>query len=490
MSSASLQALLKERLAQKKLPKEELVEVNLMLDALNQKEADERLKNYTPNGKCAQFIAMVGRGETFISLMSAGNAVGKTTVAVNILGNLCFHTQNEWFEYPLYEHFPYPKLARIVSDPATIKEKIVPEIEKWFPMGKYTASKEGKPYYSKFVTNTGWTLDIMTYEQRPKEFESVERGFVWMDEPPPKAIFNATISRGRKGMVMCMTMTPLKHAAWVKDEIVDQADKEEALNKVVRTQRYITANVEDACIEHGVRGHLKHEHIQQMISKYPPDEIDARTKGTFAHLVGRVHKLFDKQVHVLKPFALKQKDYAIYHFLDPHPRTPDAACWYAVDRNNQVYQIAELWMQGSAKELAYEIKSIEKKFDMRVEGRWIDPSAYTEDQHIETSLHLELAQYDLHYQPGSKDLEQGITLTDEALHFAVNQQGVAIQKPKFFIFDTCVRTLWEFDNYIWDEWRARDAYDKNPKPKPKDANDHMMENLHRAFLAGIAWQPI
>jgi len=70
---------------------------------------------------------------------------------------------------------------------------------------------------NQFTTNNGWEIDLMSNEQDVKEFESVDLGFVWIDEPMPKDKFMATIARGRLGMIMIWTFTPLTYSAWIKD---------------------------------------------------------------------------------------------------------------------------------------------------------------------------------------------------------------------------------------------------------------------------------
>lgn len=190
---------------------------------------NERYRYYTPNAKCEEFIEEVGSGERFIVLFSAANGVGKTSVAVNVLANIFWgkdNTDNEWFHYPLYREWPYPKEGRIVSEAANITKNLVPEIKKWFPMGRYDAQKASKKYLSEWETDTGFSFDIMTNDQDPKQFEGPTLGFVWFDEPPTKTIFKACISRLRKGGVVFITATPLNGSAWMKEAIVDKADKE------------------------------------------------------------------------------------------------------------------------------------------------------------------------------------------------------------------------------------------------------------------------
>jgi len=168
---------------------------------------------------------MVGEDETFISLFSAGNGVGKSCAGANMLAHILYGSSgNKFFDYPLYNDFPYPKQGRIISDPTTISQTIIPELKIWLPPGRYTTNKGGKNFESKWQTDSGFKFDLMTYEQGVKEFESSTLGFAWFDEPPPLAIFKATVARMRLGGVIFITATPLTGSAWLYDQLVMHPD--------------------------------------------------------------------------------------------------------------------------------------------------------------------------------------------------------------------------------------------------------------------------
>lgn len=180
---------------------------------------------YTPNGKLEEFIKIIGEDKHFINLLIAANGIGKTAGMSNIIANLVFKEKNlDWFNYPLFTNFPYLKTGRIVSDPTTISQTIIPELHKWFPKGKYTTGKEGKNYEYKWKTDAGFEFDIMSTEQEPKEFESKTLGFALFDEPPPEAIFKATISRMRLGGIIIVVFTPLSGSAYFYDSFVTHKD--------------------------------------------------------------------------------------------------------------------------------------------------------------------------------------------------------------------------------------------------------------------------
>ena len=420
---------------------------------------------------------MVGSGDCFVCLFCAGNGVGKSACGANILANICYPVENPWFKYPIYQDFPYLKKGRVISDPTTLKEKTVPELKKWFPSNrykiKYTTKKEGKPYEAKWVTDTGYEFDLMTTEQLPKEFESTDLGWVWIDEPCPRSIFLATVARLRRGGIIIWTMTPLSYSAWIKDEIYDKRD---GVN-----QDYVTADVEDNCIEHGVRGILKHQDIERMAAQYPEDEKEARLHGKFGHLLGLVHKGFEPKIHVVEPFDIKPETHTVYMALDTHPRVADAGLWMAVNDKGTKYIIAEMNCDGTDSEVAERIKA--KEISWFVKERLIDPSAFNEDKRTtERCYATRLAAKGLRFKGGSKDLVNCIRRTDQAFNYQMRGEMMVVQ-PELYIFSSCQNLIKELQNYVWDEYTGKGADEKDPKPHPKDINDHFVEDLHRLLIA-------
>lgn len=440
-------------------------------------------KYYIPTGVSEEFINSVFSDYYFISLYSAANGVGKTCLGANMLANLIWPVGNPFFSHPLLQNWPYPKKIRIVTDPTTIVSTIIPELKAWFPQGRYKTDKKGKNYEYLWTTDTGWQIDIMSYDQDPKEFESVTLGLVWLDEPPPEIIYKACISRLRRGGLMFITATPLTGSAWIYDQIIGNPDHEEG------RRYYIEADVESACEEHGMRGFLRHKDIENMISQYSEDEKQARIFGKFQHLVGLVYKQWDRKVHVIRPFHINLKDYTVYHSLDPHPRTPDAITWIAVDKWGQKFVIDELWLkcQGGAKELAERIWNKDQQY--RVVRRLADPSAFIADQHTGKSLITRLESfYPFNYLEATK----ARTASDRRIADALDFQKVGdefIISPELYIFDTCQRTIWEIEHYRWDEWVGKAVDKHNQKQKPVDKDDHMIESIGRILIQEPVFEP-
>lgn len=449
-----------------------------------------RGKTYVPNGKAEDFIKMVGGGEKFVSMFIAANGVGKSAAGANIIANIVFGVQSKHFDQPVFNNWPYAKTGRIISDPTTIKEKIIPELTKWFPSNEaknipeanFEESKEGKNYVCKIETNTGWTIDIMSTEQQAKEFESTDLAFVWIDEPMPRDKFMATLARGRLGMLVFWTFTPLTYSAWIKDWM-DSAVQEGYAD-------YVEAEVEDNCKVHGVRGILEHVNIKRMVDAMTEEEREARAFGKFGHLIGRVHKQFSRKIHVIKPFQINVKDYTMWKAIDPHPRVPDHVLYMAIDRQGTKFITSEMLGEGHVKDLYARMKAHENEMNYRIEGRIIDPAAYVDDQHNrEASVGKQL--FDLgetDYIRGAKDLMAGIKRTNDALNYEL-KEGTLIRQPEIYIFDTCPITIKQLDEYVWVEIKGPSRDDKKQSAKPRDRDDHMPENLHRLLLAEPTFIP-
>ena len=454
--------------------------------ALAKRRKQNRYKYYVPNGKCEEFIEQVGEGKTFVSLFSAGNGIGKTAAGVATIANIIFGKSSDWFDYPLFDKWPYRKRGRIVSDPTTIQTVLIPELKKWLPVGRYTTSKGGKNYEAQWQFDNGWFIDILTYEQDVKEFESATLGFCWFDEPPPLLIYKATVARTRKGGIIFITATPLTGSAWMYDHIVSYDQTKEGQRAT------IYADVEENCVAHGIRGILKHSDIERMIAEYSEDEIEARVHGRFQHLSGLVFKKFDRRIHVIEPFVITKRDFAVFHALDTHPRNPDSGLWVAVNKDGTKFIVDELTVSAKTRTLAARI--LKKNESYRIEQMLLEPAAYIEDQHGDDpenkSLAAELAnEYGLDYEKATKDR----TRSDRRIRDALDYKRVGkeiIVAPELYIFDTNPWIIYELEHYQWDDWKGRTAEDKSPKERPKDKDDHKIECLGRILIQEPRWTPM
>src|SRR3990167_11028686 len=74
-SSQNLKALILTRLQNKS--RKDLLSLSAMLKELETREKENLAKRYRPNGKCEEFIRLVGSDKCFVNLFSAANGLGK-----------------------------------------------------------------------------------------------------------------------------------------------------------------------------------------------------------------------------------------------------------------------------------------------------------------------------------------------------------------------------------------------------------------------------
>ena len=440
----------------------------------------EKYRYFIPTVKGEEFINLVGSNEWFITLYSAANGIGKTATAVNMLAHLFFPCGNKYFQTPLWLDWPYIKRGRIVSDPTNIQEKIIPELKKWLPEGRYTTEKKGKNYEYFWKMDTGFSFDLMTYDQETKEFESVDLGWCFLDEPCPEAIYKANISRLRMGGRMFITETPIgSNSIFLYDEIICNTNNEKG------KRAYVQADVWSACKDiPGTRGQLSRQNIELMISQYSEEDKQARIFGKYQHLTGIIFKQFSRKIHVIKPFDITMENYVVWEMLDPHPRHPDAVLWVAIDRKGTIFVVDELSINvfGKFDELAQRIKNKASQF--RIVKRLADPAAFNEDQHrgdSNNSLAKILSEKGLHYQKATKFRSTADRCIANALNF--QELGGFMQKPpQLYFFDNCKQMIWEVERYRWDNWVGKARNKKGAKEKPVDKDDHFIENLGRCLI--------
>jgi hypothetical protein len=427
-------------------------------------EENQRIELYQPIGALDPFIQAFGSGENFISIVSAANGIGKTALIANLIGNLAWGPQNKFFDFPIFKNWPYKKRIRYVSTAKNI-EKIGPlfqEISTWWPKGKWEGIKAGHNYYSQYEAN-GWVMDVMTYDQDVKQFEGATLGLTICDEPPPRHLWSAMVGRHRKGGRMVTVMTPLTDAAWFFDEIVPN---------------YPTfyADIEDACVQHGVRGHLEHNHIEDMIKNWPQDEVEARAHGKAMYLKGLIFKTFYPNVHVLKENIKVPYGAPVWNVVDPHSDKPFASIWAFPDARGDLY-IHDEWPNEDFYRMhncQLNIQDYKKIFGDKEAGttiyrRIIDRHfADTPSAINKRTLRQELQAIGLNYLPSYKaeeEIDTGIEKVRRYLAYDTSKPLDTLNQPKIYVNPKCVNTIKSFQRW------SRDAETGKVKDDYKDFMD-------------------
>lgn len=334
-----------ELLATRQTPEEKNALIRLAQQELLRQKKLNPLKYFVPTGKQEELIQSVGQDtRKWIFILPAANSSGKSATVLNILGNIIFGSQSEWFNFPRFTSaWKHPKKFWYISETSVLKtfvcgmdEGAESEIKKWFPKGRYTMTKAGYDYFSQMVTDNGWSGAFKTYEQDAKQFEGEKIGVAVFDEPPPETIFNAVLARMTLGGIIMMPMTPLSHSAWTLDRLVNKASEDSDIF-------VLNADIESACKTHGVRGYLEHSQIERILSQYDPEEVEARAHGRYTHLRGIVYKSIHPSLHRhnIPAAQFTQDKYQIYQVVDPHDSRPPFVSWFAVNPYEETFAIAE-----------------------------------------------------------------------------------------------------------------------------------------------------
>lgn len=418
---------------------------------LERRKESERCAFYAPNQPVENVVRSIGTKRDLVHILSAANGVGKTTALVNVAANIIFGPQNRFFDFPLFKEWPYPKRLRIISDPSQLKESgpIPTEIAKWWPKGKYEALKDGKQYPSLYRAGD-WMLEVMSYEQDPKEHEGQNLGAALFNEPPPRKLWTPTVSRLRNGGFIGIFMTALTEAGWVFDELVPRYP-----------QNVFYGDVEAACIEHGKNGHLYHADIEKMIAEYSPEEREARVSGRAMYLQGRVFKTFTPNVHVLKETVRAPLHSTLYCVVDPHADKPFFAVWAWPQKNGDIiivdehpnedffkmhncqWTIQDYKKMYAEKEAGYNIKRvIDRHFANSVSS--VNKKTLR-DELQEIGLYFESS-----YTAADEEIQTGVIKVREYLNYDTTKELTSINRPKLYVNPHCLNTIKAFQYWSID----------------------------------------
>ncbi|HEY8390168.1 MAG TPA: phage terminase large subunit [Clostridia bacterium] len=301
-------------------------------------------------------------------------------------------------------------------------------------------------------------LGFKSCDQGREKFQGTSLDFVWIDEEPPKDIYDECRMRllDKKGYIW-VTMTPLKGLNWVYELIFKNQKNDPDLWHIH--------------MEWADNPYLDKAEIERMTRLLDSEELDSRRYGKFSGLGGLVYKEFDTSVHVIEPFSVPVEWYDNIS-IDPGLNNPLSAHWYAVDYDGNVYVIAEHYQAG--KDVKYHADRIKK---ICADLGWIKDksghiSALIDSAAAAKTLAGTKSVSELFYDEGihvnhkvNKDVFSGIS---RVKYYLKGENG----KPKLYVFSHCVNMIKEFLSYRWD---AGDM--------PKKELDHAMDELRYYIMS-------
>jgi phage terminase large subunit-like protein len=459
---------------------------------LQRRALNERCRYYTPNGRAEQFLNQLkpfppNDPRIVILILRAGNSFGKSALACNLASYLSLRKPNPWFDsIPYLREFRRPNRGRVYTTANAAANTYPDEIKKWFPQQSFHSKKDGRSFDHSFYFASKSRFDFFTFDQDVEQAESVTLDWQIADEPPPHKLWGSMKTRMRYGGLIVFVLTPLEDAAWMSDEL----EIPERLGKDVFV---VTADTEDACIEHGVRGHLPHASIEAMFKDFDEAELAARKGGAYLHLSGRIYKAYRAEPEAHCPVAIHdyhQEEWkrgtgvgwTLWNVVDPHDRKPFAIGWYAAFKNGDAYTIAE-WPDDSwppfykMKDCPYVpadyarlIMETERALGVKGDGsnvqRLIDPNfGNTPCFATKTTIKKELYDcgealgYRLVYQDPPDSLEGGHVAVKALL--GEPSKGI---RPKYYDLAHCKNHIFGMTRYGWKDSTNEDKKGISEKP--------------------------
>ncbi len=415
-----------------------------------------------PNPPQAELLEAWEEPRYKVFTFTGSNRLGKTTLGTIIALSVMF---GKWLWNNKKLHFIHnnPRKIRYIGQDwkNQIERVVIPKIKEWWPDARKVKTKGNgivTPAYFEDL-KTGSSLEIMSNLQDPDVHEGWDGDLIIYDEPPKRKIRVAN-ARGlidRQGReLFCATL--LKEA-WIHQEVVNAVlENGKPDPSVFSVNADIYANVGFG---------LTLEGVQDYIKKLTDDEIQARIHGIPDYMSGLVYQTFKRKTHLVERFKVPL-DWMVDIAIDVHPRERQAVLFMATDPKNERYLPNEIWGHGDGQWIAENIIRCVKQNNYRVNRIIIDPLAKGDRNNPNTTfdkIALILMRYGYLLETASKDRQSGII---EVKNHLVGPN----KKPSIFMFDDLVRTLFEMEGYMYDE----------DTQKPRDKDDHMMENLYRLLL--------
>ncbi len=402
----------------------------------------EALRLFEPHGGQLEFIKLIDGG--FIVISGAGNGWGKSEVLAAIFAAAMWPMlAPPALATPALQDWKHPKRARIYSMPAELEAigSLQTAISRLFPRGRYEAMKGRYSYPSVFHADTGWVMDLFSYERDHAEAAGPNIGLQAFNEPPPEPLFKEAVARSRSGGYILGGFTSLLDNIWVVDGILNKHD-----GKDVRV-RY--GNSCENCKQHGKNGNLDHAQIEKVLSQYDHDEREARFSGRPLTLSGRIFKDFDRAVHVAaEEFELPTQGVGIGMACDPAIAKPLAILWRYVDATGTLHyydEYPETPFEG-AKDSNLTVTDYVQIIKAREQGRPIESRIL--DRHFGAArrslggktLKEEFSDAGLDFRDSysmDEEIETGISKIKSLLRWDKTKPQDALNRPRIRISPKC-----------------------------------------------------
>lgn len=355
-------------------------EVVALADEIERRKRNNRLKDYKPYPKQAEFHALMERE----AAMVAANQVGKTWCEGF---ELAFHLTGRYPDWWIGRRWDEPIVAIVGSKSGTLLRDGAQRVLCGRPLewGTGTIPKDAIVGDPKRAMGTpdmldsvvvrhanGWLnrLNLKTYDQGRERWQAETVHEVWMDEEPPEDIYFEALTRtNATGGFVRLTLTPLLGMSGVvRRFLMEQSDDRAVVNMTI----------DDAL-------HYTPAQRAKIIASYPAHEVEARAKGIPTLGSGRVFPVAEDAITV-DPMVIPP-EWPVIGGMDFGYDHPFAAVKLAWDRDSDILYVTQAYRSKGTTPILHAAA-------LRPWGDWV-PWSWPHDglQHDKGSGEQLMAQY-------------------------------------------------------------------------------------------------
>lgn len=295
---------------------------------LNQASVKPNMHMYVPHDKQKFLHCSFAREKLFIG----GNRSGKTVW--NIM-------ECVWW---LTKKHPFRKDVNAIIEPIRgrlvcvnfqdgLEKIILPYFKQFIPASELTGGNWDASWRASTRTLTlanGSFIEFMSYDQDLDAFAGTSRHFVSFDEEPPQAIFiECKMRLMDTGGSYWISMTPVEGMTWIFYELYEPAQKGD------------NDDLQVLEIDTDENPAIDKDEIARAMRGLSQGDKDARSKGKFISLGGRVFPTYSPKIHKAESFTLN-RNMTIYTSYDHGWRHPAAWLWHAVLPNGHIVTFHEI----------------------------------------------------------------------------------------------------------------------------------------------------
>lgn len=201
------------------------------------------------------------------------------------------------------------------------------------------------------------------------------------------------------------------------------------------------------------------EEYEKAKKELPEDIFKEQYDGEFVAQTGLIYKRFSRQQNTisledfydLTGYKEIPRHWVRYAAIDPHPSTPVAVLWMAIDEHGTCYIYDELFVPDlSIPEVSEHIRI--KEGEVPVRKRLIDPRAkYIDKLRGQTvSVQMQFRNNGIACIEANSKFESGFYKITELLTPKEVYGQKEVKKPRMYVFKNCKELIYEFETCNWE----------------------------------------